>query len=167
MDSGELAELYTPLAPRVRGLCLHLLRSRADAEDAAQDVFLKAQAGFASYDRQRPFASWLLGIASHHCIDLLRRRTREKRLFEPEHAEEESAMSPSPSPLGEVLVREQRDHLRAAVAELPDRYRVPLALRYYAEMSYDEIASELGISHGQVATLLFRSKKQLRARVQA
>ncbi len=69
--------------------------------------------------------------------------------------------------LSEIVEREQRDALRAAIAELPDRYRVPLTLRYYADMSYEEISTALGISHGQVATLLFRSKRRLRGVVRA
>ena len=166
-DSSELGELYRSLAPRVLGLCQRMLGAHSEAEDAAQEVFLKAQLGLSGYDRGRPFEAWLLGIASHHCIDRLRRRSTEKRLFEPDPLEEEDAMSGDPSPLSEIVEREQRDALRAAIAELPDRYRVPLTLRYYADMSYEEISTALGISHGQVATLLFRSKRRLRGVVRA
>ena len=166
-DSRELAELYGGLEPRVLGLCQRMLGSHAEAEDASQEVFLKAQVGLPGYDRERPFAAWVLRIASHHCIDRIRRRSTEKRIFEPDPLDEEDAMSGEPSPLSQILEREQRTAVRAAIAELPDRYRIPLALRYYADMSYDQISTALGISHGQVATLLFRSKKRLRGVVQA
>ena len=56
----------------------------------------------------------------------------------------------------------ERDTLRAAIEELPDRYRVPIVLRYYADLDYGEVAETLGVSRGQVATLLFRARQRLR-----
>jgi RNA polymerase sigma factor (sigma-70 family) len=66
------------------------------------------------------------------------------------------------SPLTELLADEQRATLARALAALPERYRVPLALRYHAEMSYGEIASRLGVTREQVGIALFRAKERLR-----
>ena len=78
---AEFDTLYHPQARRVLQTCRYLLGSPDEAEDAAQEVFLRARQRFEQYDRVRPFASWILGVASHHCIDRLRRRGREARLF--------------------------------------------------------------------------------------
>ena len=71
------------------------------------------------------------------------------------------AISPT-SPLNELLHSERVDAVRAAIEKLPPKYRAPLALRYYSDLSYDEIAEQLGMKRPQVATLIFRAKQELR-----
>src|SRR6266568_3227133 len=83
----DFADIYKAYYRRVFSLCRYLLNSFDAAEDATHEVFLRAQRKLASYDPAFPFSSWLLGIASHHCIDLLRRRGTERRLFELEGSE--------------------------------------------------------------------------------
>ncbi len=161
-DEAALAALYRQFRPRVFGLCRYLLAVREDAEDAASEVFLKAQRAMGTYDSTFPFDRWLLSIASHHCLDLLRRRRTERRLFDPAEIETHDISEPRPSALGELLTAEEGSRVRAGVAALPDKYRLPLTLRYYNDLSYDEIAAELGLSRTHVATLIFRGKKELR-----
>jgi len=115
-----------------------------------------------SYDRSRPFATWLLSIAGHHCVDVLRRRGTETRLFESEESEYTEPASRRPGPLGDLLAGERKDKVRGAIAALPEKYRVPLVLAYSNELSYDEIASMLDLGRNQVATLIFCAKKELR-----
>jgi RNA polymerase sigma-70 factor (ECF subfamily) len=73
--------------------------------------------------------------------------------------------SREPSPLGSVLSAEERTKVRDAIARLPENYRVPLVLRYYSELSYDEIAQQLGLKRDYVAALLFRAKQELRRKL--
>jgi len=146
-------------------LCRRLLGSPEEAEDARHEVFLKASGGYASYDARRPFRSWLLAVASHHCLDRLRRRGREARLFAP--LEEEAAPAEAPSPLRALLDTEARTRLLAALDGLPARYRAPLALRYFADLSYEEIAELLEVSRSQVGVLLHRGRLRLRRAVEA
>jgi RNA polymerase sigma-70 factor (ECF subfamily) len=70
-----------------------------------------------------------------------------------------------PSPLGAVLSTEERMQVRDAIARLPENYRVPLILRYYGELSYDEIAQQLGLQRNYVAALIFRAKQELRRKL--
>jgi len=139
-----------------------LLGSTEAAEDAASEVFLRVQRSMNSYDSALPFPRWLLSITANFCIDQLRRRRLETRLFVPDEADAPEPGGPGPSPLAFVLTGEKRAVVRTAVEKLPERYRAPLLLRYYAEMSYDEISSALRLPRSQVATLIFRAKKQLR-----
>jgi RNA polymerase sigma factor (sigma-70 family) len=78
----DFAEIYKTHYRRVFSLCRYLLNSVDAAEDAAHEVFLRAQRKLATYDPSLPFSSWLSGIASNYCIDILRRRTTEKRIFD-------------------------------------------------------------------------------------
>ena len=162
----DFADIYKAYYRRVFGLCRYLLNSFDAAEDATHEVFLRAQRKLATYDPSLPFSSWLSGIATNHCIDLLRRKTTEKRIFELDAADATvSAPSAVLGPLNELVAAERGDKVRRALSELPEKYRVPLVLAYYNEMSYDEIAAALGLGRNHVATLIFRAKQQLRQKL--
>jgi len=75
------------------------------------------------------------------------------------------AASSEPSPLGAVISTQERSQVRDTIARLPENYRVPLLLRYYGDLSYDEIAHELGVEKNYVAALIFRAKQELRRRL--
>jgi RNA polymerase sigma factor (sigma-70 family) len=139
-----------------------MLGSDAEAEDARSEVFLRARTALDGYDAQRPFRSWLLAIAAHHCIDQLRRRALEGRLFDPADFDEATLPSAAPSPLGSALARERRDGLLAALDALPARHRAPLVLRYFAELPYAAIAELLGVGVRDVGVVLYRAKLRLR-----
>jgi RNA polymerase sigma-70 factor, ECF subfamily len=166
-DAEAMGEIYHRYVRRVFGLCRYMLDSRDSAEDATSEVFLKLQRSIESYDGSIPFPRWLLRVAGNQCIDVLRRRQRGRRVIvkvEDRTAVIE-AVSPEPSPLGAAITREERAQLRDAIARLPENYRVPLVLRYYSELSYDEIAEQLGLGRNHVAALIFRAKQELRRRV--
>ncbi len=181
-DQAAFAELYHLLAPRVHGLCRRLLRNKEAAEDATSEVFLRAQraldsrdGGPGGYNPGQPFDRWLMSIASHYCVDQLRRRSLEARWFtDPERSESEGVpslleaasgshtSSNEPSALERLLARESTDALRKALERLSERSRLVVTLRYSSEMSYDQIAATLGVNRNLVATLLFRAKAELR-----
>jgi len=161
-EEAAFAELYRSHYAQIRGLCRHLLGSPARGEDAAQETFLRAYRSFANYDRGQPFAGWIMSIARHHCLDLLRRRGTEAALFGTEADEAAGIAAESASQLGTLLTAERARAVNAAVAGLPERYRWPLALAYYADASYDDIARELGITRTHVGVLLTRAKQLLR-----
>jgi RNA polymerase sigma-70 factor, ECF subfamily len=144
-----------------------MLDSRESAEDATSEVFLKLQRSIESYDGSIPFPRWLLRVAGNQCIDALRRRKRGRQVIVEveEGVAVIEAASSEPSPLGAVLSTEERGQVRDAIARLPENYRVPLVLRYYGELSYDEIAQQLGLKRDYVAALLFRAKQELRRKL--
>jgi len=167
-DGEALGEIYRRYVRRVFGLCRYMLDSRESAEDATSEVFLKLQRSIESYDRSIPFPRWLLRVAGNQCIDALRRRQRGRRaIVEVEDGAAAVIEVPSsePSPLGAVIGKEERAKVRDAIAGLPENYRVPLVLRYYSELSYDEIAQQLNLERNYVAALLFRAKREMRRRL--
>src|SRR5438132_5938165 len=140
-DVEALGEIYRRYVRRVFGLCRYMLDSRERAEDATSEVFLQLQRSIKSYDGSIPFPSWLLRVAGNQCIDALRRQRRGRQ----------------------VIV--QRAQVRDAIARLPENYRLPLVLRYYSELSYDEIAQQLALRRNYVAALIFRAKQELRRKL--
>ena len=166
-DVQALGEIYRRYAGRVFGLCRYMLESRESAEDATSEVFLKLQRSIASYDSSIPFPRWLLRVTGNQCIDALRRRQRGRKVI----VEVEDAAtitepaSSDPSPLGAIISTEERAKVRDTIARLPENYRLPLVLRYYSDLSYDEIAQELGLERNYVAALIFRAKQELRRRL--
>jgi RNA polymerase sigma-70 factor, ECF subfamily len=166
-DADALGEIYRLYSGRVFGLCRYMLDSRESAEDATSEVFLKVQRSIATYDGSTPFQRWLLRVAGNQCIDTLRSRKRGRQVIVEgdDGAAVIEAAGAEPSPLGAVLSAEERVRVRDAIARLPENYRVPLVLRYYGELSYDEIAQQLGLKRDSVAALLFRAKQQLRRKL--
>jgi len=158
----DFETIYREHHRKVYNLCAYLLNSREAAEDAAHEVFLRARRKMDTYDPALPFSNWILKVAGNHCVDVLRRRGREKRLFGTDATDLSDPSSDRPSPLSQVLASEQSEAVRRALGSLPDKFRVPLVLAYYNEFSYDEIAAVMQIPRNTVATLLFRGKQFLR-----
>lgn len=123
---------------------------------------MRAYRALDSYDTGQSFAAWVLGIASNHCIDQLRRRATETRLFDNLDAEMTELESMAPAALDVLADAERSVAIQTAIATLPDKYRLPIVLAYYNESSYDEIAVSLGITRNHVGVLLLRAKQLLR-----
>jgi len=157
-------EAFTHIVERYSGavynLCYRMLGSPQDAEDAAQEIFLRAYTRLDSYDANRRFSTWLLSIASNYCIDRLRRRrfawlTLDDVAF--------WLPSTNPGPERSALQREQADEVQRALQTLPEQYRLVTVLRYWHDMSYDEIAALTGLTESALKTRLHRARKQLAA----
>lgn len=155
--------LYREYYVRVFGLCRRLLVSQELAEDATQETFMRAYKSFGKFDAEQPFWHWIATIANNHCIDKLRSKNRSDQLFGDEAAEIENMASQDVSVVHRLIADEDGQALNTAMASLPDKYRVPLVLAYFNQLSYDEIAEQLSVSRTHVGVLLLRGKKLVRA----
>ena len=166
-DAEALGEIYHRYVRRVFGLCRYMLDSRERAEDATSEVFLKLQRSIKSYDGRIPFPRWLLRVAGNQCIDALRRQRRGRQVIVEveDGATVLEAASDEQSPLAAVMSKEDRAQVRDVIAGLPENYRLTLVLRYYSELSYDEIAQQLDLRRNYVAALIFRAKQELRRKL--
>ncbi|MGA7625477.1 MAG: RNA polymerase sigma factor [Candidatus Acidiferrales bacterium] len=160
-DSEAWGELYGLYAPAIFRFCRRALHTREDAEDATTEIFMKVRQKLGTYDSTRPFTAWLYKVASNHCWDLLRRR-RIRQDLETGDVEALPLEHPDPSQLEKLQMDHDSKHLRAGLAKLPDRARMALVLRYFSDMSYDEIADTLGVRRAFVGVLLLRARHQLR-----
>jgi RNA polymerase sigma-70 factor (ECF subfamily) len=164
-DVAAFGDLFRTYEADVAQLCRRMLGSAVAAQDATSEVFLRGRRGFDGYRGDQPFRRWILAVAGHYCIDQLRRRTLEARLFDPVELEAEAAPDPGPSPLRQLVRAEERRAVLAAIEALPLKYRLPISLRYFAELDYDAIGQALGVTRGQVGVLLFRARRALRDRL--
>lgn len=158
----DVEDIYKTHYRRVFNLCRYLLNSFDRAEDATHEVFLRVQLKLGSYNPELPLSTWLLKIASNYCMDLLRRKSTERRIFDMDSSDAFDPPSAASSPLSEVLAAERGQDVRAAIGALAEKYRVPLVLAYYNELNYEEISEIIGAERTQVAVLIFRGKQQLR-----
>lgn len=160
-DSDAWAELYRRFAPAVYRFCRRAMPSREDAEDATSEVFIKVRGKLDQYDASRPFGAWLYRVAANHCWDMLRRR-RVRQDLETGDIETLPLEHPDPGQLERLLAERTAAQVRQGLEQLPNRTRMALTLRYYADMSYDEIAEALGVRRAFVGVLLLRARHQLR-----
>jgi RNA polymerase sigma-70 factor (ECF subfamily) len=160
-DAEAWGELYRQYAPAIFRFCRRALPTREDAEDATTEIFMKVRQKLGTYDATRPFTAWLYKVAGNHCWDILRRR-RIRQDLETGDLETLPLEHPDPSQLERLQAEHGSKQVRNGLAKLPDRARMALVLRYYAEMSYDEIADELGVRRAFVGVLLLRARHQLR-----
>ena len=153
----ELVERYR--APIVR-FAYRLTHNPDEANDVAQDTFLRAYRGLGSFEPKRPFARWLFAIARNAAHDALRRSRRSLDIERPEASEQ-----PGPEEL--ALRHDDGLRLREALDALPQRYRAVLELYYLRGLLYREVSGELGIPIGTVKTYLRRAKRRMRHELSA
>jgi RNA polymerase sigma-70 factor, ECF subfamily len=138
-------------------ICLGYTRNRHDAEDLAQETFLRAHTNLARLRSQSSSKAWLCSIARNVCLDHLRRSRWRVFSYLFDHPE------PFSSEDIHVVIeqKEQHDALKRAIRRLPAKLRDALVLREYGELSYEQIALTLDIEEGTVMSRLHRARKQL------
>jgi RNA polymerase sigma-70 factor (ECF subfamily) len=157
---GELIRQYNK---KVVGYCLSMLSNQTEAQEAAQDIFVKAYHSLRKFKGNSSFSTWLYRITTNHCLDILRKRTRRKTVSldalveaEGDHIERLFAVeSTAASPL------ENRDLIQKILATLPEDYRTILTLREADGLEYQEIADVMDCSLDAVKGRLSRARKQL------
>ena len=150
----------------VYNLAYRMLGDPAEAEDAAQETFLRLYTRLGTYDPRRKFSSWILSIASHYCIDRLRRRKHTQVSLD-ETSSWRWLPSREEAPEESALRGEQSEEIRQLLEQLPPHYRAVMVLRYWHDMSYEEIAATLGATQGTVKSRLHRARTMLAERVTA
>jgi RNA polymerase sigma-70 factor (ECF subfamily) len=160
-DHGAYADLvhaYQGIAFRTAYL---ITGGAAEAEDAAQDGFVKAWRALRRFRAGAPFRPWLLQIVANEARNRRRSAGRRAQLAV-RAAAKESSGDAAPSPEASLLEAERRDALLAAVNELPEDQRDVIALRYFAELSEQETAAALDVPRGTVKSRTARALERLR-----
>lgn len=160
-DADAWGQLYHDYAPAIFRFCRRALPTREDAEDATMEVFMKLRGKLNQYDMTRSFSAWLYKIAANHCWDVLRRR-RIRQDKETEDVESVPLEHPDPSQLELLIEQRSSEEVRNALGKLGGRARMALVMRYYSDMSYDEIADALGVRRAFVGVVLLRARHELR-----
>ncbi|MGB9586532.1 MAG: RNA polymerase sigma factor [Anaerolineales bacterium] len=152
----HLIELYQK---PVFNLCYRMLGNREDAEDAAQETFLRAYKNLKKYDQERSFVTWLLAISAHYCIDQLRKNRINLLSFEDLSFGELSDSLPSPEK--KLTQKDEQQRVQRILQQLSELDRAVIILCYWYEMSYEEIGSVLNLSVSAVKSRLHRARKTM------
>lgn len=166
-DQDAFAELVYTYQDAVYNLCYRLLSERTEAEDAAQEAFLRAYLNLQRYDPSRSFKTWLLTIASNYCIDRLRRRRLTWLSIEDELLPGLSLSSDEPEPEYASILKEQSAALQDILGELNPDYRAAVVLRYWYDYSYNEIADILDTTESAIKSRLFRARQLLAEKLES
>lgn len=163
---SALVDLYRG---RVTRLAFNLTGSYEDAEDVAQEAFVRAYEAIGRYDVSRPFAPWLYRIVVNLCLDLMRRRKcrPQQAAFSEETEPLDTRAGDMESPEDALIREETEAELFAAIQELPEAYRVALVLRYLDDLPYTQIAQVLNTSVANVQMRISRARQRLRERLKA
>ncbi len=158
----RLVEQYqTP----VFNMCFRMLGESEAAEDAAQESFLRAYQNLTRYDRQRPFATWLLSIAAHYCIDRLRKKRFGIFSLDAEQSDDDAPFElpdmEAVNPEHESMRREEQELIQIALKGLDATDRAAVILRYWYDFSEIEIADSLKLSVSAVKSRLHRARKSV------
>ena len=154
-------ELVTRYQSSVFNVSYRMLHERGEAEDLAQEVFIRAYDRIHTFDIEREFGPWIRRVAANLCLNHLEGQKITTEL------DNERDADPAQRPESVVELKERSDQIRGALASLPTHYRIVVELRHYQELSYEEIAEELKIPLSDVKSHLFRARKILAEKLHA
>ena len=166
-DQKAYAELMSRYKDSIYYMLLKMVNNRDDAEDLTIEAFGKAFRNIRQYTPDYAFSTWLFKIATNNCIDFIRKKRKMMlsidRGFENEEGQDISleVKSEGPGPDDVMMKKQKVMMMKDVVDKLKPRYRRLVELRYYQELSYEEIAEELNLPLGTVKAQLFRAREFL------
>jgi RNA polymerase sigma-70 factor (ECF subfamily) len=162
-DHGAFGGLVRAYQAPVYNLAYRMLGNAKEAEDAAQEVFLRVYTHLRKYDASRSFRTWVLAITSHYCIDRIRRRRITWLPLEDEIAGPDRTwdMANEPTPHEAYVQKEREERLQRMLAMLNPTDRAAITLCYWYDCSYEEIAEVLDLTVGAVKSRLYRARRAL------
>ena len=160
-DQTAFSQLVTVYQKPVFNVCYRMLGNHGDAEDAAQEAFIRAYLKLETYDAARKFSSWLFSIATHYCIDRLRKQRMKLVSWDDLPPWRWIPAKKSEQPEMVMLDNENSRELHTLLNVLPADYRAAVVLKYWHEMSYNEIAETLDTTVSAVKSKLFRARKMM------
>jgi RNA polymerase sigma-70 factor (ECF subfamily) len=158
-DENAFRKILDRYRQKVMAICMRMLKNSTEAEEAAQDSFVKIYLHLKDFDPDRGFAPWAAGIAINECRDRLRKRGRFKRRFR-EITDTDIDRTQIPVDIS-YENRKRVESVENAIQRLPEKLKEVLVMRAYADYSYEEIAGALKIRVGTVMSRLHRARERL------
>ena len=158
-DPQAFSHLVEAYQRPVYNLCYRMLNNAEDAEDAAQETFLRAYKAIKRYDKNRPFATWLLSIAAHYCIDKIRKR--RMKIVSMDELPQLYMSDDSPGPEALVSRSIEQKQVQTLLETLSPTDRAAVVMYYWYDFSYDEIAGSLSLSLSAVKSRLHRARRSM------
>ena len=164
-DNDAFARIVEAYQRPVYNLAYRMLGSQDDAEDATQETFVRVFTKLRTYDTRRKFSSWVLSVASHYCVDRLRRRRPSVSMEEMQGWR--WVPDERPRPEERALLGQRELAMREMLERLPPQYRLAIVLRYWHDMSYEDIAEATQSTVSAVKSRLHRARREMAKRIQA
>ena len=165
-DIGALARVFELFALRVHRLSRRMIGNQADAEDVAQEIFLRVFEQAGKFDGRSRFSTWLYRLAVRHCLNRIKQRDRRIAAESRAHDHAERNREPMVhSPFERLVTQDDLALVDELLASLPPHYRACVVLREIEGLSYAQIAELLEIPVGTVMSRLARARQSLRARL--
>ncbi len=168
-DAAAFETLVERYQQQVYHLALRMVNNEADAQDLAQEAFIRAWRGLGSFQFTSQFSTWLYRLTSNICIDFLRAQKRRKVVSLTMLRDDEDSQwdlpDDDPLPEQQMIAREERQALDRAFAALDPEFRQILTLRIVNGCSYQQISQVLGIAEGTVKSRISRAREQLRIKM--
>jgi len=162
-NTHAFEELVRRHQRRILANCRHLARAGNDAEDLAQEVFVKAYFALDGFEGRSTFITWLTRVKTNHCLNYLQRRRGGPYVgFEDAEKTLDARLRQEPLALVDLERRDERARIDATLDALPDTLRVPLVLRDIDGLSYEAVADTLGIGLSATKMRIKRAREQFR-----
>ena len=158
-DAEAFTQMVEAYQRPVFNLCYRMLGEPEEAEDAAQETFLRAYDNLKRYDEERSFSTWILSIAAHYCIDQLRKR--RLTFLSMDSFPNLDIPDTNPGPEAAYHRREEQQRVQALLKALNPQDRGAVVLYYWYDFSYEEIAASLSLSVSAVKSRLHRARLAL------
>lgn len=158
-DDDSFSRLVQAYQVPVYNLCYRMLGEAKDAEDAAQETFIRAYKAIKKYDINRKFSTWILSIASNYCIDQYRRK--RVPTFSYDSLPQPNIRDDAPNIEHKFSMNEEQEQVQKLLKKLKPKDRSAVIMRYWYDYSYEEIASSLSLTVSAVKSRLHRSRKDL------
>lgn len=166
-DQDAFAEIIEIYKNSIYQLCFRMLGNRHEAEDMAQEAFIRAYVNINSFNQDLKFSTWLFRIATNLCIDRIRKKKPDYYLDAEVSGTDGLTMysqlaSDSPLPEKELESLELQETVQKEIMNLPEKYRSVIVLKYIEELSLNEISEILDMPLGTVKTRIHRGREALR-----
>ena len=166
-DQNAFSDIVNLYQHKLYQICYRMLGNKQEAEDIAQEAFVRAYINLHTFDQKRKFSTWLYRIATNLCIDRLRKKQTDDYLDADVAGTDGLDMyshiaSDEQLPEEQALQMELQDRIQYEISRLPDKYRTVIVLRYIEELSLQEISEILDMPLGTVKTRIHRGREALR-----
>ena len=166
-DQNAYADIVNLYQHKLYQICYRMLGNKQEAEDIAQEAFVRAYINLHSYDQKRKFSTWIYRIATNLCIDRIRKKKPDYYLDAEVAGTDGLDMysqiaADEKLPEDVVTQMELQDRIQYEISRLPDKYRSVIVLKYIEELSLQEISEILDMPLGTVKTRIHRGREALR-----
>lgn len=164
-QSAAFEEILRRYERQVYSLALRMMSNQEDANDVAQEIFIKIYNALPRFDSERKFFSWMYKIALNVCYTALKKRPPENTTLD--NIIDFAPLIPDRGVQPEIYseMQETKGFVQQAISELPEKFKVPIILRYMHELSYQQIAEVMDLPVSTIETRLYRGKAILQKRL--